>query len=262
VTVRAPRQPRWTGWHELALFAAAYLAYFGTRAVTQGHVGEAVDNALGLFRLERVLGLQWELDIQDAVLDKDTLVDVLNGIYIYGHWPVLIVGGVALFHFSRRNYVLLRNVCLLSGGIGLLIFALFPVAPPRLTSLPLLDTITMEASEYRSVLPASFVNEYAAMPSFHAGWNLLLGIMLFRASRHLLVRAFAVLMPIGMAVAVVATANHFVIDVFAGVAIVLASLWIVDRRASMRVPTVEGVHGRAADSPPHAISGGAPGRGS
>ena len=90
-----PRQPRWTGWHELALFAAAYLAYFGTRAVTQGQVGEAVDNALGLFRFERALGLQWELHIQEAVLEKDTLVDVLNGIYIYGHWPVIIVGGRA-----------------------------------------------------------------------------------------------------------------------------------------------------------------------
>ena len=119
------RALRWTGWHELGLFAAAYLAYFGIRAVTQGQVDAAVENATRLFRWERDLGVQWERAIQDAVLDRDTLVDVLNGIYIYGHWPVLILGGLALFHLSRPNYLRLRNVCLLSGGLGLVMTKAF-----------------------------------------------------------------------------------------------------------------------------------------
>jgi hypothetical protein len=72
------------------------------------------------------------------------------------------------------------------------------------------------------------------MPSFHAGWNLLLGIELFRASSRLFVRAFAVAMPVMMACAVVATANHYVLDVAAGALIVTLSLVIVSRFQARR----------------------------
>ena len=67
------------------------------------------------------------------------------------------------------------------------------------------------------------------MPSFHAGWNLLLGIELFRVSRHLLLRSFGVLMPGAMAFSVIATANHYVLDVVAGAAVVIVALLIVSR---------------------------------
>jgi hypothetical protein len=139
---------------------------------------------------------------------------------------VLIVAGILLFRHRPRDYYRLRNVCLISGLIGLVVFALFPVAPPRLTDMPVIDTVTRDADGYRQLLPASLVNEYAAMPSFHAGWNLVVGLVVFFASRRPLVRAFAILMPLTMIVAVVATANHFVIDVVAGVTIVLVVLLV------------------------------------
>lgn len=151
------------------------------------------------------------------------------------HWPLLIGSGVLLFQLSRPHYFDLRNVCVLSGAIGLIVFGLFPVAPPRLAAVGLRDTITLYADTYRTVLPPSFVNEYAAMPSFHAGWNLLLGIALWRASRHLAVRAFALLMPAAMAFAVMATGNHFLLDVVAGAAIILVAVVAVDRFGPRRV---------------------------
>ena len=89
-----------------------------------------------------------------------------------------------------------------------------------------LDTVTQGASGYRQILPPSLVNQYAAMPSFHAGWNLAVGIVVFRACRHLALRLFAVLMPAAMAFAVVATANHFVVDVVVGATLVLLALWV------------------------------------
>ena len=73
-------------------------------------------------------------------------------------------------------------------------------------------------------MPPALVNQYAAMPSFHAGWNVLLGIVVFRATGNWLLRALAVAGPAAMVLAVVATANHFVVDVIAGIAIVLAGL--------------------------------------
>lgn len=154
---------------------------------------------------------------------------------MYGHWPVLLGAGVLLFRYRRSDYRVLRDACLLSGLFGLVIFAAFPVAPPRLTNLPLVDTVTKNAPGYRLLIPHSLVNEYAAMPSFHAGWNLLVGIVVFRATRNPLLRAFALVMPVAMGFAVIATANHFVLDVIVGVGIVLVALRganLLERRRS------------------------------
>ena len=188
---------------ELVIFVAAYLTYFGVRAITEGEPWRAFQNAMTLHRLEVDLGLAWEGAVQDAVLGSQVLVDVTNAVYIYGHWPVLIGAGVLLFRHRRAHYYRLRNVCLLTGLVGLVIFTLLPVAPPRLTDLPVIDTVTRDSEGYRLLLPPSLVNEYAAMPSFHAGWNLLVGVIAFGASRHWAVRTFAILMPMSMAFAVV-----------------------------------------------------------
>lgn len=208
------------GRRQLAIFAAAYLTYFGVRALTEGRVDRALANAASLVELEHWLGIAWEGGIQGVVAGSQLLQDVVNAVYIFGHWPVIIGAGVLLFRYRREHYYSLRNVCLLTGALGLFIFALFPVAPPRLTDLPLLDTVTRGASGYRQILPPAFVNQYAALPSFHAGWNLAVGVIVFRATRHWALRAFAVLMPAAMAFSVIATANHFVIDVIAGVGLV------------------------------------------
>jgi hypothetical protein len=189
---------------------------------------------MAVIDLEADLHLDWEGAIQASVLHSRLLVDATNAVYIYGHWPVLIAAGVLLFRYRRAHYYRLRNVCLLTGLVGLVIFALFPVAPPRLTDLPVVDTVTRDSEGYRLILPPSLVNQFAAMPSFHAGWNLLVGIVVFGAARHWALRAFALLMPAAMAFAVVATANHFVVDVIAGVAIVLLALGIVRLREIRR----------------------------
>jgi hypothetical protein len=212
---------------ELGIFALAYVVYFGVRAVTEGAAATAMDHALDLIRLEQRLGIAWEQALQDAVVGSGILLDAANAVYIYGHWPVIIVGGVLLFRYRRRHYYRLRNAALLSGVVGLVVFALFPVAPPRLTDLALVDTVTREAEGYRQLVPPELVNQYAAMPSFHAGWNVLLGIVVVRATSNWLLRALAVAGPAAMVLAVVATANHFVVDVIAGVAIVLAGLALV-----------------------------------
>ena len=108
------------------------------------------------------------------------------------------------------------------------------MAPPRLAPTGLRGHHHGARGGYRQVLPPSLVNEYAAMPSFHAGWNLVLGIELFRASRRLLVRASPSRCRRAMAFAVVATANHFVLDVLAGAAVVIVALLIVAARRSGR----------------------------
>jgi membrane-associated phospholipid phosphatase len=116
--------------------------------------------------------------------------------------------------------------------IGFLFFALFPVAPPRLVDPSLVDTIREHTTWYRTVVPLKLTNQYAAMPSLHVGWSVLVGVALARAIRRPVAYAFAVLMPTAMALAVLVTANHYVADVVVGGAVAAASLLIASRLPS------------------------------
>ena len=137
---------RWVGLREFAIFAAAYLTYFGVRALTEGSAPQALANAGHIAHVERLAGVDWEGAAQSAILGHDALVRLANWVYIFGHWPLLLLVGVLLFRYRRREYYLLRDVCLISGAIGLVIFALFPVAPPRLAGSGVVDTITYYAA--------------------------------------------------------------------------------------------------------------------
>jgi hypothetical protein len=209
---------------EAGLVTVAILLYFGIRNLTVGSPGAAFANADRILDLEERLGIAWEGAVQAAITGSDVLVTLANWVYIWGHWPVILMTAVVLYRRDRRHYLLLRNALFVSGAIGFLFFALVPVAPPRLLALDLVDTVTEQSSAYRALQPPGLTNQYAAFPSLHAGWNLLVGIVLLVATARLLVRAFAVVTPLAMAFAVVATANHFILDVAAGYAVVLVGL--------------------------------------
>jgi hypothetical protein len=222
---------------EIVLVAGAIVAYFGVRNLTAGGVDAAFANAEGLVRLERALGLDWESRLQDAIGWSDSVVTLANWVYIWGHWPVILATAAALLAFRRNGYYVFRNALFISGAIGFVFFALFPVAPPRLLDLGLVDTVTEQSHAYRALQPPGLTNQYAAFPSLHAGWNLLVGIVLFRTSANLALRAFGVVSPLAMAVAVVATANHYVVDVAAGYVVVLVGLagaLLIERRQPVR----------------------------
>jgi membrane-associated phospholipid phosphatase len=88
----------------------------------------------------------------------------------------------------------------------------------------LVDTVTLHSNSYRLLQPPAFVNQYAAVPSLHFGWNLLIGIALFTQSSRLVPKAFGAIVPLMMASAIVLTANHYVFDAVAGAVVALAGL--------------------------------------
>lgn len=213
---RAVRNRLRTAAQEVLLLALAVTAYFGVRGLTEASTDAAVRNASRVADVERLFGLFREQRIQDSLLQVSGAETTLNIVYIWGHWPVIFVVACCLFACRRRTYFLLRNAFLVSGAIGLVVFAAFPVAPPRLAALGLEDTITEHSQAYRVLQPPAFVNQYAAMPSLHFGWDLLIGGAVAREARRRAVRAAGAVLPALMAVAVVATANHFILDVIAG----------------------------------------------
>ena len=200
------------------------LVYFGVRNLTAGAPDQAFANAERIADLESRLGIDWEHALQASIVGSHLLVMLANWVYIWGHWPVILSTAVVLYHWRRDRYYVLRNALFISGGIGFLFFAFFPVAPPRLLELGLVDTVSSQSHAYRALQPPGLTNQYASLPSLHMGWDLAVGIVLFTTTAHLAVRAFAVLAPLAMAFAVVATANHFVVDVAAGIAVVLVGL--------------------------------------
>ena len=224
-------RPWWRGFavRQAALLSAAVATYFLVRSITAGSAGVAERNAGLVVDLERLLGVFLERDLQRVVLDVDGAVPVINAIYIYGHWPVIaaVLGWLA---WRRRDaFLVYRNALLISGVVGMVIVATFPVAPPRLMDLGFLDTVTLHSEAYRVLQPPSFTNQYAAMPSFHVGWDLLAGLALVREGGRRWTRVAGSVLPLLMVLSVVATGNHYFLDAVVGDAIVLTSLAVATR---------------------------------
>ena len=93
------RRGRWVGLREFAIFAAAYLTYFGVRALTEGSLPQALANAGRIAHVERLAGVEWEDAAQSAILGHHALVRVANWVYMFGHWPLLLLTGVLLFRY-------------------------------------------------------------------------------------------------------------------------------------------------------------------
>lgn len=155
---------------EVLLISTGIVLYFLVRGVIHSRVSIAFRNADLVVQAEQRSGIFIEPRVQDAVADHDWIVDTANSVYIYGHWPVVIITLSWLLLRHRGEYARFRNAILISGAVGLVIFALFPVAPPRfLPGLGFVDTVTERTTAYRFLQPPAFVNQYAAMPSLHAG---------------------------------------------------------------------------------------------
>jgi membrane-associated phospholipid phosphatase len=135
----------------------------------------------------------------------------------------------------------MRTAIFASGAVGMIIFLTYPVAPPRLTGIGLTDTVTTYSHAYRALQPPSLMDRYAALPSLHFGWDLLVGLTLARFHPRAAVRILGALMPVAMGLAVVMTANHYLLDVIVGgivaiTGLVLASVLMRarERRAERR----------------------------
>jgi membrane-associated phospholipid phosphatase len=226
---------------EVLVILAGVVTYFGIRGQTAGTPETAVDHAQDIVALEQRLNLDHEAGLQQYVVDSDVVSTVANWIYIWGHWPVIVATLLWLALRHRTVYLRLRNAMMASGGLGLLVYTTYPVAPPRLAELGLVDTVSERSSAYRILQPPAFVNQYAAMPSLHVGWDLLVGLALISAAGALWLRVLGRLMPVFMGLATVATANHYLLDVVAGVAFALAGHAIalqVERRRDARAAAV------------------------
>ncbi|WP_203986093.1 phosphatase PAP2 family protein [Virgisporangium aurantiacum] len=240
---------------QIAVVAAAVAVYFLVRGATNSDPSVAVENAHRIIGWERWLGIYHEPALQRDLASSEALRTVLNWVYIWGHWPVIVTTFLILARYNAAVYLRLRNAMMLSGAIGFAFFALFPVAPPRLAGLGMADTVTLTSHSYRVLQPTIFTNQFAAMPSLHAGWNLLIGLAIVAAARRPLLKALGVVLPMAMIATVVLTANHYLLDVVVGVSLT-TTCWVLValpwRRMVVRLkPT--GTRGRSSGPMRHRV---------
>ncbi|MGI3228926.1 phosphatase PAP2 family protein [Streptomyces sp. GTA36] len=206
---------------ELLLVAGLFLVYKLGRQLATGHTGEAFDNAHRVWDLERFLRLPGEGDVQSALLHGDTLVHVVNTYYATVHFPATAAFLIWLYLRRPGHYVWARRVLAAVTAAALVVHLTFPLAPPRmLAATGLVDTGQVYGPTVYGASPEtdSLSNQFAAMPSLHFGWALMVAIGLIAATRSRW-RWLWLLHPLVTLLVIVGTANHYWLD-----AIVAASL--------------------------------------
>jgi hypothetical protein len=229
----AQRRRPGTGWRrQLALFGAAYLVYNLARWIFAGDLAPAREHARWIVELERGAGVAVEGSVQHA-LDTGAASWLLSNVYLAAQF-VVVPGGLIWFYRRRPQvYRGLRNTLLATWLIAVPIFALFPVAPPRLAGMGIVDTVSEQAGVALTGRSTIFYNQLAAVPSLHVGFAVAVGVAFAVALRWRWAKVLALLWGPLVSVSVVATGNHYFFDIAAG--LVVTALGFAAGRLSMHL---------------------------
>lgn len=211
---------------ELLLVVGLFLVYKFGRQAADGRTGEAFDNAHDVWNFERAVHLPGEGGVQGVLLHSDTLVHVANTYYATVHFPATVLFLAWLYWRRPVHYVWSRRVLTALTGAALVLHLLVPLAPPRmLASTGLVDTGRVYGPSVYGASPAadSLSNQFAAMPSLHVGWALMVAVGLIAATRSR-GRLLWLLHPLVTLFVVVSTANHYWLDAIVAVALLGVAL--------------------------------------
>ena len=210
------------GWADLArqllLFAAAYYAYQIVRGAVDGQVATAAWNATKIINLEHTLNIFVEPSVQAWASSRSWLIDSANWMYINSHFVVTV--GALVFIYLRRNesFYFVRNMFMIAMGIALVGYAAYPTAPPRLMpEWGFTDSVAAFTGVRVENEPVSaLLNLYAAVPSMHVCFALMVGWTLARLVRPRPLKVVWFLYPFLVTFVVVATGNHYLLDAVLG----------------------------------------------
>jgi hypothetical protein len=180
--------------------------------------------------LERSLHLFVERSVQDAAHAVPGLPALLGFLYLSLHLVGTSLALVWVYRKRPDRFPLVRTTIVTATALSLVIYVLYPAAPPRLAGMGFADTVTHSAHlNLSSNVLGSFYNPLAAVPSLHFGYALLVGAAIAMYAQRRWVRIAGALYPALMLFVIVATGNHFLFDAAAGGVVVVAS-WLIARR--------------------------------
>lgn len=211
------------GWFDLVrqvlLFFVAYNAYRLVRGAADDPAGAAAafDNARTLMSVEQSLGLFVEPAVQAWSQGTRVLEDVASWIYINAQTSVTVGSLAYLYLFHNRSFYFVRNMFMVAMGIALLGYSLFPTAPPRFfPEWGFEDSVSNFVGVTHESSVNALFNPYAAVPSMHVCFALMIGWPLARLVRSRTLKIFWAIYPLLVTWVIVATGNHFFADAVLG----------------------------------------------
>jgi hypothetical protein len=212
------------GWldalRQVSLFAAAYFAYRLARGLADGDANAAFAHARDLISIESRLHLFVEPSVQAWASGSHLVMASASWLYVNAQTSITLSALLYLYLRHNRSFYFVRNMFMIAMAIALVGYVVFPTAPPRfMPEWGFIDTVSdmtgIKVSHASGSMTALF-NPYAAVPSMHVAFALMIGWPLAKLSRHSVVRVLWVLYPFVMTFVIVVTANHFILDALLG----------------------------------------------
>jgi PAP2 superfamily protein len=241
------------GWldalRQVSLFGLAYVAYRIVRGIAEGDANAAFAHARDLISLERTLHLFVEPSIQTWASGSHAVMVAASWLYVNAQTSITVGALLYLYLRHNRSFYFVRNMFMIAMAIALVAYIVFPTAPPRFfPEWGFIDSVsdfTGVRVNHASASMSALFNPYAAVPSMHVAFALMIGWPLARLTRRRAVRVIWLLYPLLMAFVIVVTANHFIFDALLGALTAGASAygasWLARARpGAWRFSTVPG----------------------
>jgi hypothetical protein len=212
------------GWldavRQVSLFGGAYLAYALVRGLAEGSAGAAFEHARQLIAFERTLHFFVEPSIQGWASGSHFVVVLASWLYVNAQTSVTIGALMYLYMRHNKNFYFVRNMFMIAMLVALIGYIVFPTAPPRfLPEWGFVDTVadtTGVKNNHESGAMSALLNMYAAVPSMHVAFALMISCPLARLARRRAVGMLWLLYPLLMTFVIVVTANPFIVDALLG----------------------------------------------
>jgi hypothetical protein len=228
-----------SGLHELGALALLYGLYELVRGVPSENVQAAMRHTAEIVDLERGAGIYVERGVQEAFETLPILPTALGVAYVVLHFAGTTAALVWLHRRHPEHFPIVRTTLVAATALALVGYVLYPAAPPRLAGLGFSDTVTTHAGiNLSSDLLGTLYNPFAAVPSLHFGYALIVGVALATLASSRVVRVLGALYPLAMLLVIVGTGNHFVFDAVLGAVVVLAG-WLVARLLVAEPPAAD-----------------------
>ena len=213
------------GWLDLlrqvSLFVSAFLVYDLVRGLVEaGNATAAFQHARELISTERTLHLFVEPSVQAWASGSHLVMVGASWLYVNAQTSITIGAMLYLYLRHNRSFYFVRNMLMIAMPLALIGYVVFPTAPPRfLPEWGFIDTVsdfTPVNNSHSSAFLSALFNPYAAVPSMHVAFAVMIGWPLARLARHPAVRVLWIVYPFLMTFVIVVTANHFILDALLG----------------------------------------------
>jgi hypothetical protein len=205
---------------QVVLFMAAYQLYRLTRGLVNDPAAAttAFQNARGLIHVEQALNIFVEPSLQTFASGQQWLIDGASWMYINAQTSITLGALAWLYLFRNESFYFVRNMFLVAFGVALVGYALFPAAPPRFfPEWGFYDAVSdFTGVPQDSVTVNELFNPYAAVPSMHVGFALMISVPLARLVKWRALKIFWSIYPLIVVFVIVVTANHFIADAVLG----------------------------------------------